>query len=60
MYKVTVHHTLIKVENYELGDIPQLEKYLSLWDDASFKLIPKGYSYDEETKTLTLTFLGTQ
>ena len=54
MYKVTVHHTLIKVENYELGDIPQLEKYLSLWDDASFKLIPKGYSYDKETKTLLL------
>lgn len=45
------YNTRFEIHNYELGDIPQLEKDLSLFDDIYFRPLPK-YHYDEEQRIL--------
>ena len=47
------YNTRYEIHNYELGDIPKLEKEFSLWDDVYHRAIPK-YHYDEEKKILFL------
>lgn len=47
------YHTRYELHNYELGDLPRLEKEFSLWDDVYYKQIPLYY-YDEERKVLFL------
>lgn len=51
-YKINVFHTHIEINRYELGDAPNLEKLLSVWNDSTFTLEPTGYHYDEEKKRL--------
>lgn len=52
MGKIHVFHTHIEIFRYEMGDVPQLEKHLSIYDRALHKRIPLGYEYNEENKTL--------
>ena len=54
MNRIIVKQTHIEVPNYTLGDKFEIEKMLSVWDDIYHRLIPLGYSYDEETQTLIL------
>ena len=54
MNKIIVKQTHIEVPNYTLGDCPEIEKMLSVWDDDYHKLVPVGFSYNEETNTLIL------
>lgn len=51
---IQVRHSSIHVPNYTLGDNPALEKMLSVWNEAYFRLDPKGYDYNEETKLLRI------
>ena len=44
-------NTRFEIHNYELGDIPRLERELSLYDDINHKVLPK-YHYDEDAKIL--------
>ena len=53
-HKLEVKHSCIKINNYELGDLPATEKFFSIWDKGKFKAFPKGMKYDEDTKTLYL------
>lgn len=53
-HKLEVKHTCIKINNYELGDLPSTEKFFSIWDPVRFQAFPKGIKYDQETKTLYL------
>ena len=53
-HKLEVKHTCIKINNYELGDLPSTEKFFSIWDPIRFQAFPKGIKYDQETKTLYL------
>lgn len=48
---VYAYNTRYEIHNYNLGDIPIIEKELSLWDDVYYRPIPK-YHYDEERKIL--------
>lgn len=50
----TVRHSSIVVPDYNVGDCPQLEKMLSIWDDVYFQPKPLGMQYNEDTKTLYL------
>ena len=52
MSKVTVNHTSINISEYDLGDQPKLEKYLSTWDSARYRYIPRGFIYDESKRIL--------
>ena len=54
MNKIIVKQTHIEVPNYRLGDCPEIEKMLSVWDDVYHKIEPVGFSYDEKTNTLIL------
>ena len=44
-------NTRYEIHNYELGDLPQLEKEMSTWDDINYKSLPKYY-YDDENHIL--------
>ena len=54
MNKIVVYRTHIEVENYNLGDCPQLEKVFSVYDMTYHKRFPKGRIYDEKRKILML------
>lgn len=54
MNKIVVQYSRILINDYTLGDCEQLEKYLSIWDKATFRYIPMGYFYDEENKQLRI------
>lgn len=45
------YNSRFEIHNYDIGDLPQLEKEMSLWDDINFKPLPK-YFYDEENRIL--------
>lgn len=47
-----IKHSSIQVPDYELGDCPDLERILSVWDDVYFVARPIGLDYDENTKIL--------
>lgn len=52
MYKLTVRHSSMVVDNYHLGDNEKLEKRLSKWNASYYRFDPIAYSYDEEKKRL--------
>ena len=54
MNKIVVYRTHIEVENYNLGDCPQLEKVFSVYDMTYHKRFPKGRIYDEKRKILMI------
>lgn len=54
MNKIVVKHTRIEINNYTLGDNPNLEYLFSVWDPAYHTSYPKGIEYDEENKKLIL------
>lgn len=44
-------NTRYELHNYDLGDLPKLEKEFSLWDDLYHRQLPRYY-YDEERRVL--------
>ena len=53
MQKVIATNTHYIVPNYDLGDCPRLEKYVSVYNDITHAYEPL-YSYDPEERTLRL------
>ena len=51
---ITAKHSSIVIPNYELGSCKAIENLFSIWNDTKFKLEPRGYRYNEETKQLVL------
>ena len=54
MNKITVTNTAIIVNNYEVGDCPNLERNFLIYDPICHKTTPLGMYYDEENKRLYL------
>ena len=54
MNKIVVYRTHIEINNYFLGDNPQLEKAFSVYDSLYHKLFPKGIYYDRDRRILML------
>lgn len=54
MNKIIVQHSRILINDYDIGDCPTLEKYLSIWDKATFRYIPMGLYYDEQLRQLRI------
>lgn len=54
MDKIVLKHSHIEINNYELGDCPQLEYIFSVWDPIYHASFPKGIEYDQEHKKLYL------
>lgn len=50
---VYAFNTRYEIHNYELGQVPQLERELSIWDDSTHRLLPKYY-YDDENHILCI------
>lgn len=44
----------IEIPNYELGSCPTIERQLSYYDANAHTLIPRGYIYDSERRTLLI------
>lgn len=54
MNKIVIYRTHIEINDYNLGDCPQIERTFSIYDMTYHKLFPKGMLYDEERKILML------
>lgn len=54
MDKIVLKHSHIEINNYELGDCPQLEYIFSVWDPVYHASFPKGIEYNQEKKKLYL------
>ena len=54
MDKIVLKHSHIQINNYELGDCPNLEYIFSIWDPLYHTSFPKGIEYNKETKQLRL------
>lgn len=54
MDKIVLKHSHIEINNYELGDCPQLEYIFSVWDPIYHASFPKSIEYDKEHKKLYL------
>ena len=54
MNKIVLKHSRIEINNYDIGDAPQLEYFFSVWDPMYHKSFPKGIEYNEEIKQLRL------
>jgi hypothetical protein len=54
MHKIEVRHTCIVINDYTLGDAPNLERFFSIYDKLRHTYFPKGRYYDEENKRLYL------
>lgn len=54
MYTLTVKHSSMVVDNYDLGDCEKLEKRLSVWNPRYYRLEPVAYDYDTDKKRLYL------
>lgn len=54
MNKIVIYRSHIEINNYTLGDCPQLEKTFSVYDMTYHKRFPKGRIYDKERKVLML------
>lgn len=52
--KITCYHTHIELNNYELGDCPELERRLSSYDKIYYKSVPIGMVYETENKILKI------
>ena len=54
MNKIVLKHSRIEINNYELGDCPNLEYIFSVWDPNYHTSFPMGIEYIEEKKQLRL------
>lgn len=54
MNKIVIYRTHIEVNDYDLGDCPQVEKTFSIYDMTYHKRFPKGMIYDKERRILML------
>ena len=54
MNKITVTNTAIIINNYEVGDCPNLERNFLIYDPIFHKTTPLGMYYDEENRRLYL------
>ena len=54
MEKITVRSTSIIINDYDLGDCPQLENKFYIWDPLYHKKVPFGMYYDKDTRRLYL------
>ena len=52
--RIYCYHSHLELNKYRLGDCPELERKLSVFDKIYFKSIPKGYIYDEERECLLM------
>ena len=52
--KIVVKHSRIEINNYDIGDAPQLEYFFSVWDPMYHRSYPKGMEYDNEKRQLRL------
>lgn len=52
--KIVLKHSHIEINNYDIGDCPNLEYIFSVWDPSKHRSFPKGIEYDEENKILSL------
>lgn len=46
-------NTAVRISPYEIGDYPELERHLSIYDKATFSVI-NAFNYDTDTKTLIM------
>lgn len=51
---IRVRHTSMILPEYDLGDCPKLEDYLSVWNQTYFRMDPTGLHYDEEKRELRI------
>lgn len=51
---ITVKHTSIQIDNYELGSCPKLEKSLGVWDSGTHKYSWFAFDYNPDTQTLLI------
>lgn len=54
MDKIVLKHSHIEINNYELGDCPNLEYIFSVWDPIYHASFPKGIEYNEDNHQLRL------
>ena len=54
MNKITLKHSSIVINNYELGDSPRIEGYFSVYDRIYHTSFLKGIEYIQEEKKLIL------
>lgn len=52
MAKIDIKHSSIVINDYTLGDCPQLENTFSLWDSVRHKKTLRVLHYNEETRQL--------
>ena len=52
--KIVLKHSRIEINNYGIGDAPQLEYFFSVWDPMYHRSIPKAIEYNEERRQLRL------
>jgi hypothetical protein len=51
---IKIKHTSIVIPKYNLGDNIELEKMLSIWNEAYYRYEPIGFSYKKNTKELLI------
>ena len=54
MNKIVVYRTHIEINDYDLGDCPNLERTFSIYEQTYHKNFPKGRVYDSEKRILML------
>lgn len=54
MNKIILYRTHIEINDYDLGDCPQIEKTFSIYDMTYHKRFPKGMIYDKTRRILML------
>ena len=52
--KIVLNNTNINIYDYKPGDSEELEKSLSVWNSSYYRWEPRGISYDEDKKILTV------
>lgn len=52
--KIVIKHSRIEINDYDVGDCPNLEYIFSVWDPVYHASFPKAIEYDEEKKQLRL------
>ena len=52
--KLVVYHNKIVINNYNIGDIPELEKLFDIYDKTTFSFKSIGVVYDRVNKTYTI------
>ena len=50
--EIILYPTFIKVTDYELGMALKLEKYLSVWDKATFKYKFNAFIFNDEDNSI--------